>query len=254
LGPAIAFLLSAPALDIVPVILTFRLLGTDIGWARLIGIAVFAVFIGLIVEKVFKEKQGVSLTSIAVLSEVEVGKRWWVQLTFFSLLVAIMILVTDKRWAISGVLAMVLVIVFLLGYTKEEFKTWMGATYQFVRFILPWFLIGAIGATLVAVFVPNGLISQIAGGNSLISCLITSVFGSVMYLCPPSEVLFTRAFMDLGMGKGPALSFLLTSPAVSLPSFIVLVKIIGWKKTLTYISLLIILATIAGYIFGQLAV
>jgi hypothetical protein len=164
-----------------------------------------------------------------------------------------MILVTDKKWAISGILSLALAAFFLAYYSKDEFKTWMGSTYQFVRFLLPWFLIGAVGATLVAVFVPSGFVTRAAGGDSLLACFITSIFGSVMYLCPPSEVLFTRAFVDLGMGKGPALSFILTSPAVSLPSIIVLFKIIGWKKTATYISLLIILATLAGFIFGHFA-
>jgi hypothetical protein len=223
------------------------------GWARLIGIVVFAVVIGLIMDSVYKEKPDAGVQGITALPDFEIGKQWWVQIIFFGFLVAIMILVTDKKWLVSGILALSLVAFFWLFYSREEFKTWMGATYQFVRFILPWFLIGAVGATLVAVFVPSSVVSDIAGGNSLLSCFFTSVLGSLMYLCPPSEVFFTRAFMDLGMGKGPALSFILTSPAVSLPSIIVLFKVIGWKKTLTYIGLLIILATLFGFAFGRFA-
>jgi hypothetical protein len=208
---------------------------------------IYGTYYGLCLSR--KTARGVS--GMAALPDVEISKSWWVQLVFFGLLVAIMIFVTEKNWVTSVILTVALIPVIVLFYSRGEFKTLMDATYQFVRFILPWFLIGAIGATLVAVFIPESVVSRAAGGSSLLSCFISSVFGSVMYLCPPSEVLFTRAFVDLGMGQGPALSFILTSPAVSLPSIIVMMKLIGWKKTLTYIALLIILAAVAGYAFGH---
>jgi uncharacterized protein len=252
LGPAVAFLFAAPALDILPIIYTFRLLGNGLGWARLIGGIALSVILGLSMGLLFREKKttgGVNLT--AGLPEIEEQKAWWVQVVFFGLLIAIMILTTSNSWLISAVLLAALAVFCWRFYSGEELGSWMRATLQFVRSILPWLLIGSIGAALIYVFVPDGIVSEYAGGNSLLSCLIAALFGAVNYLCPPSEVLFTRAFTDLGMGHGPALAFIITGPAVSLPSMLALVKIIGLKKALTYIGLLIGFSTIAGYVYGH---
>jgi uncharacterized membrane protein YraQ (UPF0718 family) len=251
LGPAIAFLCAAPALDILPIIYTFRLIGNQFGWARLIGGVGLSVILGLLLALIFREeKSGINADLTAGLPQNEENKPWWMQVIFFGLLIAMMILTTANSWLISAALLVILAVFFWRFYTKDDFGIWMRATLQFVRTILPWLLIGSIGATLIYVFVPTGFVSQYAGGNSFLSSLITALFGAVNYLCPPSEVLFTKAFVDLGMGKGPALAFILTGPAVSLPSMIVLVKLIGLKKSLTYIVLLIVLATLMGYIYG----
>jgi uncharacterized protein len=234
----------------VPIILTFQILGADIGWARLVGIIVFSAIIGLTMDLVFKEDNALKEPIKVALPDVEVNKRWWQQVIFFGLLIAVMILVTYKNWIIAVSLLVVFLLFYLRFYSRDDLGNWMSATYQFVRSILLWFIIGSIGATLIAVFVPDSMVTQYAGDNSFFSSFVASVFGSIMYLCPPSEVLYTRAFLDLGMGKGPALAFLLTSPAVSLPSLLVLFRIIGWKKALVYVALLIMLAAVTGYIFG----
>jgi uncharacterized membrane protein YraQ (UPF0718 family) len=54
------------------------------------------------------------------------------------------------------------------------------------------------------------------------------------------------------MGKGPALALLLSGPAVSLPSMLVLNSIMGTKKTLTYVGLVVILSTFVGWLYGVL--
>jgi uncharacterized protein len=238
----------------VPIILTFQILGADIGWARLVGIVGFSVIIGLTMDCLFKEQDTAKESAVKVaLPEMEISKAWWQQLIFFGLLIAVMVLVTYKNWIVSGALAAVFALYYLKFYSRSDLRDWMSATYQFVKSILIWFVLGSIGATLIAVFVPNSIISDYAGGNSFLSSLIASVFGSIMYLCPPSEVLYTRAFLDLGMGKGPALAFLLTSPAVSLPSLLVLFRIIGVKKALVYSMLLIVMAAVTGWVFGLIA-
>ena len=252
IGPAIAFLLSAPALDILPIVYTFRLLGDSFGWARLVGAMALSVVIGLLMAIIFKkdETEPGANTKMA-LPDAKPAKQWWIQVVLFGLLIAIMILLGAKKWLISAVLSIALVVFFAIFFNRDEFTEWMSATYQFVRSILPWLLMGTAGAVLIAVFVPTALVTDLAGGNSLLSCFIASLFGAMNYLCPPSEVLFTRAFVDLGMGPGPALAFIITGPAVSLPSIIVLVKIIGWKKTLTYVGLLLVLSTLMGFIYGM---
>ncbi len=251
LGPAIAFLCAAPAMDILPIVYTFRLIDNGFGCARLIGGIGLSVMLGLLMTLIFYEEPSQADADLtAGLPQSEKNKPLWVQIVFFGLLIAIMMLTTFNIWLISAGLLIILAVFFRRFYSNEDLGAWMRATLQFVRSILPWLLIGSIGATLVYVFVPSGIVSQYAGGNSLLSSLIASLFGAMSYLCPPSEVLFTKAFVDLEMGKGPALAFILTGPAVSLPSMLVLVKIIGLKKSLAYVGLLILISTLMGYAYG----
>ncbi len=252
LGPAIAFLLSAPALDIVPLMLTFRLMGSGFAWARLVSIAVFGVLMGMAMEAAFRRETQPAGSFLGALEETDVSKRWWMHLVFFGLLVVIMVAATDQHWLVAGLFTVALAVFFVIFYSRDDFTAWISATYQFARFLLPWFLLGMVGSALVALFVPTGLVLDYTGSNTLSSCFISTMLGSVLYLCPPSEVLFTRACLDLGMAPGPALSFILTSPAVSLPSIIVLVRIIGWKKAIVYMVLLTVLATLFGYGYGLL--
>lgn len=251
IGPSFAFLLSAPALDILPVVYTFRLLGNSFGWASLIGLVAISLVIGLIMAAIFRkdETEPAANPKIA-LPDTKPAKKWWIQIILFGLLISIMVLLGDKQWIASVLLSIGLVAFFIIFFKRDEFDEWMSATYQFVRSIIPWLLVGTIGATLLVAFVPSTFIVDVAGGNSLFACFISSLFGTFSFLCPPSQVLFTRAFVDLGMGPGPALAFITTSPAVSFPSAVILGKIIGWKKTMVYIGLLLILSTLMGYIYG----
>jgi uncharacterized membrane protein YraQ (UPF0718 family) len=56
------------------------------------------------------------------------------------------------------------------------------------------------------------------------------------------------------MGKGPALALLLAGPALSLPNMIVIRSILGTRKTLAFVSLTVVLATLSGWVFGALCV
>jgi hypothetical protein len=230
-------------------ILTFRLFGIGFGAARLLVIIAFGVIIGTVMSTIFHEQSDGTLAKVAV-PENEIGKRWWVQAIFFGLLVAIMVVALDSKWLAVGILLAMFVPFFAISFSQDELRSWFEATYLFVRSILPWIVIGSLGAAAIAGLIPSGLVSDLAGGNSPLASLTTAFLGSLMYLCPPAEVLVTKAFTQLGMGMGPALAFILTGPAVSLPSIIVLVRVIGWRKSLTYVLMLFTLATAAGYIFG----
>jgi uncharacterized membrane protein YraQ (UPF0718 family) len=251
LGPAFAFLISAPGIAILPLVYTFRLLGDSFGWAYLAGAMALSVAIGLSMASIFykDEKEPVANLKMA-LPDAKPVKKWWLQIVFFGLLIAVMILLGNQDWIASAIVWAVLAVFFIIFFSDEEFVEWMRATYQFVRVILPWLLLGTVGATLIAAFVPTAWVTNVAGGDSIFSCLFAALFGAFNYLCPPSQVLFTRAFVDLGMGQGPALSFMITGPAVSLPSVVILGKIVGWKKAFTYIGLLLVMATLMGYIYG----
>jgi len=54
------------------------------------------------------------------------------------------------------------------------------------------------------------------------------------------------------MGKGPALALLLAGPALSLPNMLVIRSVVGTKKTVAFVSLVIVMATISGLVFGSI--
>jgi len=129
----------------------------------------------------------------------------------------------------------------------------MRETLHFVRLITPWLLGGVFVAGIITTFMPESVVVTYVGGNSLLANFGASLFGSLMYFATLTEVPIIRAFTDLGMGKGPSLALLLAGPALSLPNMLVIRSIMGTKKTLTYITLVVVFATISGYIFGLIS-
>ncbi len=127
---------------------------------------------------------------------------------------------------------------------------WLKETLHFTRLIIPWLLVGVFVAGILTVVIPQSIVAQYVGGNSLSANFIASFFGALMYFATLTEVPIVRAFMDLGMGKGPALALLLAGPSLSLPAMLVLRKIMGTQKMLVYVGLVVVMATITGYLFG----
>jgi uncharacterized protein len=251
LGPAIAFLYSGPAINILAITYSARLLGWDIGLARVIGAVFFSVVIGLIMAYVFrKEERAKSDGRFDTLSDAGQGKPWWQDLIFFAVLVGILLAASSKEWIILAVLLVALVIVMWRWYTRDEFKLWMKETWRFLLMIVPWLLIGVFIAGILKAIIPESAVVAVVGGNTIVGNFVASLFGALMYFATLTEVPIVKAFLDMGMGKGPALALLLAGPALSLPSMLALGKIMGWKKTLVYCSLVVVMATITGYIFG----
>ena len=251
LGPAIAFLYSGPAINILAITYSARLLGWDIGLARVIGAVFFSVIIGLIMAYVFrKEEKAKNDGRFDTLSDAEPGKPWWQELIFFAVLVGILLAASSKEWIILAVLFVALVIVMWRWYTRDEFKLWMKETWRFLVMIVPWLLIGVFIAGILKAIIPESAVVAVVGGNTIVGNFVASLFGALMYFATLTEVHIVKAFLDMGMGKGPALALLLAGPALSLPSMLALGKIMGWKKTLVYCSLVVVMATITGYIFG----
>jgi len=251
LGPAIAFLYSGPAINILAITYSARLLGWDIGLARVIGAVSFSVLIGLIMSYVFrKEEKAKSDGRFDTLSDAEQSKPWWQELIFFAVLIGILLAASSKEWIILAVLFVVLLIVMWRWYTRDEFKLWMKETWRFLLMIVPWLLIGVFIAGILKAIIPESAVVAVVGGNTILGNFVASLFGALMYFATLTEVPIVKAFLDMGMGKGPALALLLAGPALSLPSMLALGKIMGWKKTLVYCSLVVIMATITGYIFG----
>jgi uncharacterized membrane protein YraQ (UPF0718 family) len=149
-----------------------------------------------------------------------------------------------------GIFFVILAIILRRWFKKGEIVQWLKETLHFTRLIIPWLLVGVFIAGILTYMIPQEWVVDYVGGNTLFGNFIASIFGAVMYFATLTEVPIIRAFMDLGMGKGPALALLLAGPSLSLPSMITLSRIMGIKKTLTYICLVVIMSTITGMIFG----
>ncbi|MCR4393274.1 MAG: permease [Dehalococcoidales bacterium] len=254
LGPAIAFLFSGPAINVLAIVYSAKLLGYDIGLARALAAILFSVVIGLIMAFIYrKETSRFDAKAFAMLTADPPGKSIWLQVLFVGTLVAILIVTASRIWIGTGILLAILGIILWRWFSKGEIVEWLKETLHFTRLIIPWLLVGVFAAGILTVVIPQSYVVQFVGGNTLFGNFIASLFGALMYFATLTEVPIIRAFMDLGMGKGPALALLLAGPALSLPSMLVIRKIMGTKKMLTYVGLVVVMATITGYLFGIIA-
>ncbi len=254
IGPAVAFLYSGPAINVLAIVYTARILGYDLGLARAIGAVVFAVGIGLIMALIYRKEE--SLKDSAAFDALEAdpsAKPWWQQVVFFAVMVGILVFAASQNWIATGILLTSLGIILWRWFTRGEIGIWMKETLRFARLIVPWLLVGVFAAGIITTFVPQDAVTSWVGGNSLFANFIASFLGALMYFATLTEVPIVSAFMNLGMGKGPTLALLLAGPALSLPNMLVIRSIMGTKKTLTYISLVVVFATLSGYIFGLIA-
>ena len=252
LGPAVAFLYSGPAINVLAIVYSARLLGYDLGAARAIGAITFAAGIGLIMSFIYrKEESRRNIQAFAVPADSEV-KSLWQQAIFFGTLVGILVFAASQNWIATGILLGVLIVILWRWFSKAEIGQWMKETLHFMRLIVPWLLVGVFAAGIIKVVVPESAVIAYVGGNSLLANFTASFLGALMYFATLTEVPVIRAFMDLGMGSGPVLALLLAGPALSLPNMLVIRSIMGTKKTLTYVALVVVMATISGYIFGHI--
>lgn len=253
LGPAIAFLFSGPAINVLAIVYSAKLLGYDVGIARAIGAVVFSVVIGLIMAFIYrKESTRGDTEAFALLTADPPGKSVWQQVIFVGTLVAILIFAASRNWIAFGILLVALAVILWRWFSRGEIAQWLKETLHFTRLIIPWLLVGVFVAGILTVVIPGSVVTAYVGGNSIFANFIASFLGALMYFATLTEVPIIRAFMDLGMGKGPALALLLAGPALSLPSMLVIRNVMGTKKMLTYVGLVVVMATVTGYIFGLL--
>ncbi len=251
LGPAIAFLFSGPAINVLAIVYSAKLLGYDIGIARAIGAILFSVVIGLLMAFIYrKEKSQVDAEAFALLAADPAGKSIWQQVLFVGTLIGILVFAASRNWIVMGIFMVILAIIMWRWFTRGEIVQWLKETLHFTRLIIPWLLGGVFAAGILKYFVPESFIVKYVGSNNLFSNFLASISGALMYFATLTEVPIIKAFLELGMNKGPALALLLAGPALSLPAMFTLTSIMGIKKTLTYVILVVIMATITGYIFG----
>lgn len=255
LGPAVAFLYAAPAINVLAIVYSARLLGYDIGIARAVMAILFSVVVGLIMAFIYRKEQSQADSKVFDIAAAQAsdGKGMRLQILFLLTLVGILIFAAANQWAITGILLVLLAVTLWQFFSKSEMSLWMKETWHFVKLIIPWLLAGVFVAGMIRVGVPESAINSAVGGNSLLANFTASFLGSIMYFATLTEVPIVRSFMDLGMGKGPALALLLAGPTLSLPSMLVIRKIMGTKKMLVYVAIVVVMATISGYIFGMIA-
>ena len=251
IGPAIAFLFSGPAINVLAITYSAKLLGYDIGIGRAIGAIVFSVVVGLIMALIYRKDQSKpDAQAFAMLAAGPAGKSIWQQILFIGSLVGVLVFAASKNWIAMGIFLAAVAIILWCWFTKGEIAQWLKETLHFTRLIIPWLLLGVFVAGILTVVIPPDVVAKYVGGNTISTNFIASFAGALMYFATLTEVPIVKAFMELGMGKGPALSLLLAGPSLSLPAMFTITKIMGFKKMITYVGIVVVMATITGYIFG----
>ncbi len=258
LGPATAFLYSGPAINVLAIILTARVLGLELGVARAVGAVAFSIVIGLLMQLIFRKEEAAKAE--AVLPAPEVGRPLWQTALLFGLMVGILVFANQKpaNWPVTAALFVGLGLC-VPTIRRHEGKEWLGATWGLAKQILPLLLAGVFVAGLTLGrpghegLIPSAWVARAVGGNSLGANFFASVVGAFMYFATLTEVPILQGLLGAGMGKGPALALLLAGPALSLPSMLVLRSVMGAKKTVVYVTLVIVMATLSGLIYGRIA-
>jgi hypothetical protein len=163
------------------------------------------------------------------------------------------------HWYLVGLLLLVLVALLTRWFRKSELRQWVESTWGFSKQILPLLFAGVLVAGFLMGMpgsdkgiIPSRYVAAWVGGNSLLSNFVASLVGALMYFATLTEVPILQGLLGSGMGHGPALALLLAGPALSLPNMLVIRSVIGWKKTLVYVLLVVVMATVTGLIFGSI--
>ncbi|MEA1959910.1 MAG: permease [Bacillota bacterium] len=255
LGPAITFLYSGPAINILAISLTGAAIGWQMGVARGVGAILFSIVIGIIMSVLFRKEESKRLGEIEHLPEENSEKPGAFLVLFFGVMVAVLIVSTSKltpwiKIAIDISLINSLAIMVHHYFVKGEFESWMSETWSLVKIVVPTLLIGVFVVGMVTAVIPPEWISRYVGDNTLGANLAASLVGALFYFSTLTEVPIVKGLMDLGMNEGPALALLLAGPAVSIPNLLVVNQIMGLKRTAAYFVLVVLMATLTGWMYG----
>ena len=275
LGPATAFLYSGPAINVLAIILTARVLGPQLGVARAVGAIGLAFVVGLLMQLLFRreELERAAAQDDFVTGDEVADRPLWRTGLYFAAMVAILVFanwgkpsgvegayaaIHGAKWAITGVLALALMYMLARWFDASELRKWTESTWGFAEQILPLLFAGVLVAGLLLGrpghegLVPSEWIAGLVGGNSLGANLFAAISGAFMYFATLTEIPILQGLLGSGMGQGPALALLLAGPALSLPSMLVINSILGPRKTIAYVSIVVVLSTAAGWVYGGL--
>jgi uncharacterized membrane protein YraQ (UPF0718 family) len=318
LGPATAFLYSGPAINVLAIFLSARVLGFSIGLGRFIGAVIFAVVIGILMAVIFRRGETAKAQAAMQMPEPEKPRRHIGKTAIFLACMIMFLVFSDwfnpgnvvvkttdgrqfkavvihetkdairfqleqdlgpdragdkisieksniadmqeqetwiirihhVRWYLAGLCGLAVAIMAWRWFEREELREWMHNTWEFAKLLVPLLFGGVFVVGFVSILLPEKQVAQWVGDNSLQSNLVASVIGAFWYFATLTEIPITQALMKLGMHKGPVLALLLAGPALSLPSILVLRKVMGNARTTVFVLLVIVMSTIAGMFFG----
>jgi uncharacterized membrane protein YraQ (UPF0718 family) len=270
LGPATTFLYAGPAINVLAILLTARVLGPEMGVARAVFAVIFGIVIGLLMQLIFRERRDNSQQAAALPQDANVPGGLGGNLLLIGGLVGFLIFATWQptgaetpffadvapyKWPLAFASLGVALLAFLI-WKREQGAEWVEETWDLAKKILPLLLIGVVvsgfvfGTPTGEGLIPRSWIQDSVGGNSLSANFAAAASGALMYFATLTEIPILEGLLGRGMGQGPALALLLAGPAISLPSLLVIRGVLGLKKTLVFAALVIALATVAGKIFG----
>jgi uncharacterized membrane protein YraQ (UPF0718 family) len=337
LGPAIAFLYSGPAINVLAVVLTATVLGAELGIARAVGAIGFSVVIGFAMHVIYRKEELARARGPLLLPPDNPARPLWQTVSYFAALVGVLVFanwgrpqadagpwfeIWQAKWLLTSLfgaalglmmvrwfgirgwkmalvaLAVVtswlalrtwllpaygrffpgyadglpweamlpftvavagLIVISSAGDAPEEGREWIEQSWGFAKQITPLLLIGVLVAGFLLGrpgeqgLIPAHWIAELVGGNSLSANLFAALAGALMYFATLTEVPILQGLIGNGMGKGPALALLLAGPAVSLPNMLVIRAILGTRKTLVFVGLVVTLSTVCGFLYGRLA-
>ena len=276
IGPATAFLYSGPAINVLAIVLTARILGWQLGLARAVCAILFAVITGLLMAIIFRKDDAFRISGEMYLPDEEKKGRSLLQdaldlLTIVRILIfascarpavgsaGLWPVIFAAKWYLTIALLIVLAVMLKSWFTKDEQVAWVQSTWGFMKQIFPLLAAGVLVAGFMLgrpghpALIPDHYIQSLVGGNSLGANFFASVAGALMYFATLTEIPILQGLIGAGMGKGPALSLLLAGPALSLPNMLVIGGVMGVKKTATFCVIIVILSTIAGMSYGWIA-
>lgn len=315
LGPATAFLYSGPAINVLAIVLTMRILGIELGIARAVGAILFSIVVGLLMHVIFRREELDKANEQLAMPDPDVKRPLVQNVLYFASMVGILVFANwgapradaglwltlySLKWYLTGFFALALAAILVVWFGAKwwhvllavlpaavlaialpgmpvvafaagvlglsiitstaggELGEWFSSSWDFARQILPLLLLGVLvagallGRPVHEGLIPSSWVSRAVGGNSLFSNFFASVAGAFMYFATLTEVPILQGLIGAGMGKGPALALLLAGPALSLPNMLVIRSVMGTKKTIVFVSLVVVMATISGLLYGLL--
>jgi uncharacterized membrane protein YraQ (UPF0718 family) len=258
IGAAFILLWVAPAANILALVYTGSILGSQMVIARLVSALLMSFAVGLVMASVFyrEEKERVSTIKMSGKKQLMTKKGVILLLLLVGWLLAPNYMVSQgPYWQKVIVWAAGLVIVAAYAWKtldREKIREWLRESWWFVRIIFPLLLAGVFAVGIIGALLPREWIETWLGGAGLRQSFFATMIGAVTYFATMTEAPFVDTLMSLGMGKGPALALLLTGPGISLPNWLAIAKVFGVKKALVYVPTIIVLGTMVGWVAGYI--